>query len=86
MRNNENTEGMKKNPLIIKKKVLYYFLVSLLFSSETSMPLYILLQTILKFELQYAWMPPQIFFCGFRVLQLLCHNVEGVHDIKYGQK
>ena len=41
---------------------------------------------ILKFELQYEWTPPQIFFCEYRVLQLLYHNVEGAHDIKCIQK
>ena len=40
---------------------------------------------VLKFELQYEWASPQIFFCGYRLLQLLCHNVEGTHDIKCGQ-
>ena len=25
---------------------------------------------VLKFELQYQWTPPQIFFCGYRALQL----------------
>ena len=25
---------------------------------------------IYKFELQYEWTPPQIFFCGYRILQL----------------
>ena len=32
---------------------------------------------VLKFELQYEWTPPKIFFCGHRVSQLFCHNVEG---------
>ena len=41
---------------------------------------------ILKFKLQYEWTPPQIFFCRYRVLQLLCHNIEGTHDIKCSQK
>ena len=41
---------------------------------------------VLKFELPYEWTPPQIFFCGYRVLQLLCHNVEGAHDIKFSKK
>ena len=41
---------------------------------------------VLRFELQYKWTPPQIFFCGYRVLQLFCPNVEGAHDIKCGQK
>ena len=41
---------------------------------------------VLKFESQYKWTPPQIFHCGHRVLQLFCHNVEGAHDIKCGQK
>ena len=35
---------------------------------------------VLKFELQYEWIPPQLFFCGYRVLQLR-RNVEGAHDI-----
>ena len=26
------------------------------------------------------WAPPQIFFCGYRVLQLFCHDGEGAHD------
>ena len=30
--------------------------------------------------------PQQIFFCGHRVLQLFCHNVEAVHAIKCSQK
>ena len=25
-------------------------------------------------------------FCRYRVLQLLCHSVEGAHDIKCSQK
>ena len=37
---------------------------------------------MLKFELQYEWTPPQIFFFGHRVLQLFCHNIEGTHHIK----
>ena len=41
---------------------------------------------VLKFELQYEWAPPQIFFCGHRVLQLFCHNVGGGHDITCSQK
>ena len=41
---------------------------------------------ILKFELHYEGTPPQIFFCGCRVLQLFCHNVDGAHDIKWSQK
>ena len=36
----------------------------------------------LKFELQYNWTPPQLFFCWYRVLELFCHNVEEAHDIK----
>ena len=40
----------------------------------------------LKFELQYEWTPSQIFSCGYRVLQLLCHNGEEAHDIKCSQK
>ena len=35
---------------------------------------------ILKFELQYEWIPPQ------SILQVFCHNVEGAHDIKFSQK
>ena len=31
---------------------------------------------VLKFELASEWTPPQIFFWGYRVLQLLCLNVE----------
>ena len=27
-----------------------------------------------------------LFLCGYRVLQPLCHNVEGTHDIKFSQK
>ena len=38
---------------------------------------------VLKFELQYDWTPPQIFFCRHHVSQLFCHNVEGAHDIKW---
>ena len=41
---------------------------------------------VLKFELQHEWTPPQIFLCGYRVLQLFCHNVEEAHDIKCSQK
>ena len=41
---------------------------------------------VLKFELQYEWTSSQIFFCGYRVLQLFCRNVEGAHDIKCNQK
>ena len=41
---------------------------------------------VLKFELQNECTPPQVFFCGYRVLQLLCHNVEEAHDIKRSQK
>ena len=41
---------------------------------------------VLKFELQYELTPPQIFLCGYRVLQLLCHNVEGAYDIKCSEK
>ena len=41
---------------------------------------------VLKFELQYEWTPPRRIFCGYRVLQLFCHNVEGAHDIKCSQK
>ena len=40
----------------------------------------------MKFQLQYEWTPIQIFFCGYSVLQLLCHNVEGTHDIKCNKK
>ena len=42
--------------------------------------------TVLRLELQYYWTPPQIFICGYRVLQLLCHNVEGAYYIKCSQK
>ena len=41
---------------------------------------------VLKFELQYEWNHQKYFFCGFWVLQLLCHNIEGTHDIKCGRK
>ena len=41
---------------------------------------------VLKFELQYEWTPPRKIFCGYRILQLFCHNVEGAHDIKCSQK
>ena len=41
---------------------------------------------VLKFELQYEWTPTQIFFCGYHVLQLLCHNGDGGNDIKCSQK
>ena len=34
-----------------------------------------------KLFLQYEWTPPEIFLGGYRVLQLLCHNVKGPHDI-----
>ena len=40
----------------------------------------------MKFELQLELTPPQIFFCGYRILQLFCYNVEGAHDIKCCQK
>ena len=40
----------------------------------------------LKFKLQYELTPPQIFFCGYNVLQQFCHNVEGTHNIKCSQK
>ena len=30
--------------------------------------------------------PQQIFFCGHRVLQLFCHNVEADHAINCSQK
>ena len=58
---------------------------------ETSPVDYISLQTVvtlnvLKFELQYGLTPPQIFFCGYRLLQLFCHSGEGAHDIKCSQK
>ena len=39
----------------------------------------------LKFELQYEWSLPQMFFSQYRVLQLLCHIAEA-HDIKCSQK
>ena len=39
-----------------------------------------------KFELQYEWTPPPIFFCECHVLQLFCHNVESARDIKCCQK
>ena len=38
------------------------------------------------FELQYEWTPPLISFCGYRVFQLLRHDVEETHDIKRSQK
>ena len=41
---------------------------------------------VLNFELQYKWTPLQIYFRGYRVLKLLCHNVDGAHDIKFSQK
>ena len=41
---------------------------------------------VLKFELHYEWTAPRRFFCGYRILQLFCHNVEGAHDIKCSQK
>ena len=41
---------------------------------------------VLKFELQYEWTPPKILFCGYRILQLLCHTVEGAHDINRSQE
>ena len=60
---------------------------------ETSMVEYISLQTaflfylnVLKFELQCESSSPQIFFCGHRILQLFCLDVEGAHDIKCSQK
>ena len=28
---------------------------------------------VLKFELQYEWTRPQIFFCAYRILQLFCY-------------
>ena len=37
----------------------------------------------MKFESQHEWTPPQIFFCGHRVLQLFCQNVEWAYDIKW---
>ena len=40
---------------------------------------------VLKFELQYEWTPLQIFFRGYRVLQLFCQNVEGTNDFKCSQ-
>ena len=40
----------------------------------------------MKFELQYERKPTEIFFYGYRVLQLFCHNVERAHDIKCSQK
>ena len=44
-------------------------------------------ENVLKLELlQYEWTPQQIFFCGYRILQLFYHNVEGDHDIKCSQK
>ena len=41
---------------------------------------------ILKFKLQYEWTPQQIFFCGHRVLRLVCHNVEADHASKRSPK
>ena len=38
---------------------------------------------VLKFKLQYEWTSPQIFFCGYRILQLLCHILKGAHDINW---
>ena len=29
---------------------------------------------VLKSELEYEWTPPQMFFCGYRVLQVLYHK------------
>ena len=44
-------------------------------------------ENVLKLELlQYEWTPQQIFFCGYHILQLFYHNVEGDHDIKCSQK
>ena len=28
-------------------------------------------------KLQYEWTLLQMFFCGYRVLQILCRNIEG---------
>ena len=39
----------------------------------------------MKFNLQHEWTPQQIFFCGHRVLQLFCHDVEEDHFIKCSQ-
>ena len=39
-----------------------------------------------KFELQYEWTSPQTFFCRYRILQPLRHNVEGAHAIKCNKK
>ena len=36
---------------------------------------------VLKFELQYKWTPPIIFFCGYRILQLFCDNGDGAETI-----
>ena len=44
------------------------------------------LNIFLKFELQYEWTPQETFFCGHRVLQLFCHNIEADHAIKRSQK
>ena len=41
--------------------------------------------SVLKFELQYEWTPPRIFFRGYHVLQLFCDNVDAAHDFKCGQ-
>ena len=41
---------------------------------------------VLKFELQKEWTPPQMFFCEYCVLHILCHNVQRAHDIKCSQK
>ena len=36
--------------------------------------------------IQYEWTLQQIFFCGYRVLQLFCHNVEASHSMERSQK
>ena len=46
---------------------------------------------VLKFELHrpwlhYKWIPLRIFFCAYRVSQLLCHIVDGAYEMKYSQK
>ena len=50
-------------------------------AGETSTVEYISLQSVfilnvLKFELQYEWNPPQIFFYGYRVLSYTEHYIE----------
>ena len=69
-----------------------YFLVSTLFVHMSILicarfyAIYRQKMNLTKFKLQYEWTLQQIFFCGHRVLQLFCLNVEADHAIKCSQK